>query len=170
MKYLPFVEKIIMNNEKKEKDDSLSDALSALGWIEEEEGKESKEEMPSSLEDQVNFLLKKNKQLEEQNLMLKNYIEQLDSSSSKVEKPEVPNDFESKINEKDGIISNLIVDPSYRGEGLGEELIKYSIDFFKRNHINSVRIIVKTELDESASNLFTKFGFNEIFKVLEIKM
>ncbi|MCK4282054.1 MAG: hypothetical protein KAX10_08060, partial [Candidatus Lokiarchaeota archaeon] len=64
-----------MNNEKKEKDDSLSDALSALGWIEEEEGKESKEEMPSSLEDQVNFLLKKNKQLEEQNLMLKNYIE-----------------------------------------------------------------------------------------------
>ncbi len=69
-----------------------------------------------------------------------------------------------------GNISNLIVDPSYRGEGLGEELIKYSIDFFKRNHINSVRIIVKTELDESASNLFTKFGFNEIFKVLEIKM
>ncbi len=107
MKYLPFVEKIIMNNEKKEKDDSLSDALSALGWIEEEEGKESKEEMPSSLEDQVNFLLKKNKQLEEQNLMLKNYIEQLDSSSSKAEKPEVPADFESKINEKDGIISKL---------------------------------------------------------------
>lgn len=69
-----------------------------------------------------------------------------------------------------GNISNLIVDPSYRGEGLGEELIRYSIDFFKRNHINSVRIIVKTELDEGASSLFTKFGFSEIFKVLEIKM
>ena len=69
-----------------------------------------------------------------------------------------------------GNISNLIVDPSYRGEGLGEELIRYSIDFFKRNHINSVRIIVKTELDKGASNLFTKFGFSEIFKVLEIKM
>ncbi len=69
-----------------------------------------------------------------------------------------------------GNISNLIVDPSYRREGLGEELIRYSIDFFKRNHINSVRIIVKTELDEGARSLFTKFGFSEIFKVLEIKM
>jgi len=69
-----------------------------------------------------------------------------------------------------GNISNLIVDPSYRGEGLGEELIRYSIDFFKSNHINYVRIIVKTELDERARTLFTKFGFSEIFKVLELKM
>jgi len=69
-----------------------------------------------------------------------------------------------------GNISNLIVDPNYRGEGLGEKLIRYSIDFFKKNHINSVRIIVKKELDESARSLFIKFGFNEIFKVFELKI
>ena len=69
-----------------------------------------------------------------------------------------------------GNISNLIVDPNYRGEGLGEELIRYSIDFFRKNHINSVRIIVKKELDENVRSLFTKFGFEEIFKVVELKI
>ena len=69
-----------------------------------------------------------------------------------------------------GNISNLIVDPNYRGEGIGEKLLRYAVDFFKKNHINSVRIIVKTELDEVARQLFAKYGFNEIFKVLELKM
>ena len=69
-----------------------------------------------------------------------------------------------------GNISNLIVDPNYRGEGIGEKLLRYTIDFFKKNHINSVRIIVKTELDDVARKLFAKFGFNEIFKVLELNI
>ena len=170
MKYLPFVEKIIMNNEKKEKDDSLSDALSALGWIEEEEGKESKEEMPSSLEDQVNFLLKKNKQLEEQNLMLKNYIEQLDSSSSKVEKPEVANDFESKINEKDGIISKLTTERDNINKKLKEQRDKIISLDLKVGEQNDLLI----EKDKQFNEFSVKFSqLNEkenIIKQLEAKI
>ncbi|MBA7505131.1 hypothetical protein ES706_03794 [subsurface metagenome] len=170
MKYLPFVEKIIMNDEKKEKDDSLSDALSALGWIEEEEGKESKEEMPSSLEDQVNFLLKKNKQLEEQNLMLKNYIEQLDSSSSKAEKPEVPNDFESKINEKDGIISKLTAERDNINKKLKEQREKIISLGLKVGGQNDLLI----EKDKQINEFSVKFSqLNEkenLIKQLEAKI
>jgi len=68
------------------------------------------------------------------------------------------------------VFDNKLVDPNYRGEGIGEKLLRYAVDFFKKNHINSVRIIVKTELDDVARKLFAKFGFDEIFKVLELKI
>lgn len=69
-----------------------------------------------------------------------------------------------------GNVSNLIVDPSFRGEGIGEMMLRYAMVFFKKNHINSVRVIVKTQLDEIAQKLFAKFGFDEIFKVFELKI
>lgn len=159
-----------MNDEKKEKNNSLSDALSALGWLEEEEGKESKEEMPSSLEDQVNFLLKKNKQLEEQNLMLKNYIEQLDSSSSKAEKPEVPNDFESKINKKDGIISKLTAERDNINKKIKEQREKIISLDLKVGEQNDLLI----EKDKQINEFSLKFSqLNEkenLIKQLEAKI
>ncbi len=69
-----------------------------------------------------------------------------------------------------GNIANLIVNPNYRREGIGEQLLKYSVDFFKQNHINSVRVTVRADCNESVMQLFTKLNFNEMFKILELKI
>lgn len=156
--------------EKKEKDDSLSDALSALGWIEEEEGIESKEEMPSSLEDQVKFLLKKKKKLEEQNLMLKNYIEQLDSSLSTAEKPEIPNDFESKINGKDEIISKLTVERDDISKKLKEQREKIISLDLKVGEQNDLLIEKDKQINEFSLNISQLNEKENLIKQLEAKI
>lgn len=69
-----------------------------------------------------------------------------------------------------GNISNLIVNPIYRREGIGEQLLRHSIDFFKQNHINSIRVTIRSECDESVMRLFKKLNFNEMFKILELEI
>lgn len=68
-----------------------------------------------------------------------------------------------------GWISNLIVDPEYRNIGVGEALVREAIDFFRRNHVESVRITVKSNSVE-AQNLLYKLGFDEILRVMEYKI
>jgi len=68
-----------------------------------------------------------------------------------------------------GNISNLIVNPIYRREGIGEQLLRYSIDFFKQNHINFIRVTIRSDCDESVMRLFKKLNFNEMFKTFELK-
>jgi ribosomal protein S18 acetylase RimI-like enzyme len=69
-----------------------------------------------------------------------------------------------------GYISNLIVKEEKRRTGIGENLMRYIIDYFKKNHIPSIRLSLKTNLDEAASILFTKLGFNEIFRIYELNI
>lgn len=68
-----------------------------------------------------------------------------------------------------GYISNLIVDPNFRGQRIGERLIHTATDFFRQNHIESVRVAVRKESPE-ALNLLKKSGFTEIFIVMEQKI
>ncbi|HMF32818.1 MAG TPA: GNAT family N-acetyltransferase [Candidatus Lokiarchaeia archaeon] len=68
-----------------------------------------------------------------------------------------------------GYISNLIVDPRYRGQRIGENLMRAAVDFFRQNHIESVRVTVRKESPE-ALNLLKKIGFDEIFTVMEQKI
>ncbi|MEJ2248888.1 MAG: GNAT family N-acetyltransferase [Candidatus Lokiarchaeota archaeon] len=69
-----------------------------------------------------------------------------------------------------GYISNLIVREEKRRTGIGELLISHIIDYFKRNHINSVRIALEKNLDRAAKVLFTKLGFNEILSIYELQI
>ena len=69
-----------------------------------------------------------------------------------------------------GYISNLIVHEKKRRTGIGELLMRHIIDYFKKNHIQSIRLALKTDLDEAAITLFMKLGFNELFRVFELNV
>ena len=69
-----------------------------------------------------------------------------------------------------GYISNLIVKEEQRRTGIGENLMHHIIDYFKKNHIQSIRLALKTDLDRAAQLLFEKLGFQEIFRIFELDM
>jgi len=69
-----------------------------------------------------------------------------------------------------GYISNLIVKEEKRRTGIGENLMRYIVDYFKKNHIQSIRLSLKTKLDEAAIILFIKLGFHELFRVYELNI
>lgn len=69
-----------------------------------------------------------------------------------------------------GYISNLIVKEEQRRSGIGERLMREIIDFFRKNHITSIRLSLKTQIDEAAQILFTKLGFEEVFRVYELNI
>ena len=69
-----------------------------------------------------------------------------------------------------GYISNLIVQEERRRTGIGEKLIHSIIDYFKKNHIQSIRIASKPLINNPAKRLFTKVGFDEIYRIYELKI
>jgi ribosomal protein S18 acetylase RimI-like enzyme len=69
-----------------------------------------------------------------------------------------------------GYITNLIVKEESRRLGIGEELIRHMIDFLKSNHITSIRLALKQNVDEVAQILFTKLGFQEVLHIYELKI
>ncbi len=48
--------------------------------------------------------------------------------------------------------------------------MRYIIDYFKKNHIQSIRLALKTNLDEAAIKLFMKLGFHELFRIYELNI
>jgi ribosomal protein S18 acetylase RimI-like enzyme len=69
-----------------------------------------------------------------------------------------------------GYISNLIVREENRRIGIGEEILRYIIDYFKNNHIDSIRLTLKQETEEAAKLLFRKLGFQNILQIYELKI
>ena len=69
-----------------------------------------------------------------------------------------------------GYISNLIVIEEKRRAGIGEKLMRHIKDYFKKNHIQSVMLSLKSNLEEGAKMLFIKLGFQEIYRIFELKM
>ncbi|MBA7501262.1 hypothetical protein ES704_04024 [subsurface metagenome] len=69
-----------------------------------------------------------------------------------------------------GFISNLIVKEEKRRLGIGEEIVRYIVDFFKRNHIHSIRLALEQDADNAAKILFTKLGFQETLHIYELKI
>lgn len=69
-----------------------------------------------------------------------------------------------------GYISNLIVKEEKRRSGIGEMLLRRIVDYFKKNHIQSIRLALKTDIDEAAITLFMKLGFDEILRIYELKI
>ena len=69
-----------------------------------------------------------------------------------------------------GVISNLIVKKDKRREGIGEMLMRQGIDYFRSNHIQSIRLALKTSQSKAAKELFAKLGFEKIFMIFELKI
>ena len=69
-----------------------------------------------------------------------------------------------------GLISNFIVKEEKRRLGIGEEIVKYIIDFFKSNHIYSIKLALEQDADNAAKILFTKLGFQETLHIYELKI
>jgi len=69
-----------------------------------------------------------------------------------------------------GYLSNLIVKEEQRRSGIGEMLLQNTINYFKRNHIESIRLALKTHLDEAAKILFAKLGFEKVLSVYELNI
>ncbi|MBY9005467.1 MAG: GNAT family N-acetyltransferase [Candidatus Lokiarchaeota archaeon] len=69
-----------------------------------------------------------------------------------------------------GYISNLIVREDRRRAGIGEKIIHSIIDYLKKNHIQSIRISSKPLINKPAKGLFTKIGFEEIYRIYELKI
>ncbi|MCJ7647555.1 MAG: GNAT family N-acetyltransferase [Candidatus Lokiarchaeota archaeon] len=71
---------------------------------------------------------------------------------------------------KYGYVSNLIVLEDKRRTGIGELIMRNAIDYFKNNHIQSIRLALIPNLDKGAIILFTKLGFQDILHIYELKI
>ena len=67
-----------------------------------------------------------------------------------------------------GYITNLIVKEESRRLGIGEELMRHMVDYLKQNHITSIRLALKHNIDKGAKILFTKLGFKEVLDIYEL--
>ncbi len=65
-----------------------------------------------------------------------------------------------------GKIINFIVDPEYRGKGVGSRLLEMALDFSAERKAVSVKINARRELAGTVE-LFKKFGFEEVYMVME---
>ena len=59
-----------------------------------------------------------------------------------------------------GFLLFLDVNPSYRGKGYSEKLIKYALDDFKKLGATTVRLVTRTT-NLHAQNLYKRLGFHE---------
>jgi ribosomal protein S18 acetylase RimI-like enzyme len=69
-----------------------------------------------------------------------------------------------------GYISNLNVKEEKWRIGIGENIMQYIGNYFKKNQIQSIRVSLKTSLDEAAIILFTKLGFHELSRMYELNI
>jgi ribosomal protein S18 acetylase RimI-like enzyme len=69
-----------------------------------------------------------------------------------------------------GYITNLIVKEEKRRVGIGEMLMRHVIDYFKKNHIQSIRLALKINIDPAAKKLFIKLGFQESYRIFELNV
>ena len=59
-----------------------------------------------------------------------------------------------------GHLTNLIVAPDFRNLGVGESLVNKAVEFFKFNHVNTVKVNIRAK-SKAVIKLFAKLGFDE---------
>ncbi len=65
-----------------------------------------------------------------------------------------------RAKERAGYITNLIVAPDFRNKGAGELLITSAIDFFKKEHVTTIKVNIRSDT-RHVQALFAKLGFEE---------
>ncbi|GAB4309819.1 MAG: hypothetical protein Kow0069_09450 [Promethearchaeota archaeon] len=72
----------------------------------------------------------------------------------------------------EGYVKNFVVDPAYRGRGIGKELLSSSIEHLRA--INVERVLINLNEDEPAAEkageLYQRFGFKKKYSVLELNL
>jgi ribosomal protein S18 acetylase RimI-like enzyme len=66
-----------------------------------------------------------------------------------------------KIGKQNAYIEDVIVDESYRGQGLGEKLVRELIDIAKQRGVKSVTLTSRSHR-AAAHKLYVKLGFNTV--------
>jgi ribosomal protein S18 acetylase RimI-like enzyme len=69
-----------------------------------------------------------------------------------------------------GYLSNLIVREEKRRTGIGEMLIHHAIDYFRRSHVDSVRLALKSDMNKAARKLIIKTGFKKLFEIWNLDL
>ena len=77
---------------------------------------------------------------------------------------------DSKEGFRFGFVSNLIVHEDQRRIGIGEALMRHAVDYFKRNHIQIIRLASKSNKDQAANIFFKKLGFQEQVTIFELQI
>lgn len=62
--------------------------------------------------------------------------------------------------EKEGHLFNLYVKEDYRRKGIGKKLIKRTMEWFKKNKISDVKILVYN-FNEKAHKIYKKYNFKD---------
>jgi ribosomal protein S18 acetylase RimI-like enzyme len=65
-----------------------------------------------------------------------------------------------------GKIMNFIVDPQYQGKGVGSRLLDAAIEFSAGRKATMIQVNARRELNNTIQ-LFKKFGFEEVYLVME---
>ena len=65
-----------------------------------------------------------------------------------------------------GKIMNFIVDPQYQGKGVGSRLLDAAIEFSAGRKATMILVNARRELNNTIQ-LFKKFGFEEVYLVME---
>ena len=68
-----------------------------------------------------------------------------------------------------GYIKSVIIDESERGKGVGQKLLRESIDYLTTMDVDTILVNVRGET-EKARKLYEKMGFTELFRVLQYRI
>ena len=68
-----------------------------------------------------------------------------------------------------GYIKSVIIDESARGKGVGQKLLRESIDYLTTMDVDTILVNVRGET-ENARKLYEKLGFKELFRVLQYRI
>jgi len=75
----------------------------------------------------------------------------------------------SSIDEKqEGEVDSILVDGQFRGMKIGEELMNRALKWFDENNVETRRIVV-AQGNEKAFSFYEKFGFYQLFSMLQQK-
>jgi len=73
---------------------------------------------------------------------------------------------DTRTNMKVGKVINFIVDPNYQGKGIGSKLLEQAIEYSMERKATVIRVNARRQL-ENTVQLFRKFGFDEVYMVME---
>lgn len=69
----------------------------------------------------------------------------------------------------EGYIKQFYLKSEYRGQGVGEILLKKALEHLKRIKVEKVKVNIKEKALE-ASNLYEKMNFKKVYEVLELDL
>ncbi|MFH1752198.1 MAG: GNAT family N-acetyltransferase, partial [archaeon] len=119
----------------------------------------------AGFDDAKNFYSLISKEFSYLDLTLEKVFARLSSKNSLVYKLTIKDKFagliDFQINGFEGFVFGVAVEEDFRGQGLGETLLDFALDYFKQQAIKEVKLLVRKE-NTAAKRLYLKKGFKLI--------